>query len=116
MAAGPDARACVQLFGMYKRAGQRAIVTCHGDLIVRPAHFEVSMLQTRFHSRGASHHATIGYQRALVAIIVAQLRDSSRHTGGLHGLLALLTQLPQVRHCALHRAVCATHAVLLLLC
>eukprot|EP00892_Ulva_mutabilis_P004927 jgi/Ulvmu1/2806/UM142_0004.1 len=88
----------MRFFGVYKRAGQRAIINRRGDLIVRPAHFEVSMLQTRFLSRGAAHHATVGYQRALVAIILAQLQDSSRHADGLHGLLGLLKQLPQVRH------------------
>ena len=92
----------MQIFGMYKRAGQRVIVNSNGDLIVRPAHFETSLLQAGFGvfirtHRGAAMHATVAYQSALVAILTAQLRDSSRQAEGLHGLLSLLKQLPQVR-------------------
>ena len=88
---------CVlQLFGLYKRAGQRVIVNRRGDLIVRPNHFELSMLQN---VRGGStaHHMTVAYQNALVAIVTAQLKASSRHGDGLHGLLGLLREMPQVQ-------------------
>eukprot|EP00892_Ulva_mutabilis_P004925 jgi/Ulvmu1/2804/UM142_0002.1 len=91
----------LKCFGIYKRAGQRVIIDRVGNIIVRPAHFEVSMRQGGFaltyRARGAADHATVNYQRALVAIITAQLQDSSRHADGLNGLLGLLKQLPQVR-------------------
>ena len=88
---------CMQMYGVYKRAGQRVQINTHGDLIVRPVHFETSLLQTRFVGAAAGpHHTTTGYHNALVAIITAQLHDSSRHADGLHGLLGLLKQLPQV--------------------
>ena len=85
----------VQLFGLYKRAGQRVIVNRRGDLIVRPNLFELSMLQN-IRGGSAAHHMTVAYQNALVAIITAQLTASSRHGDGLHGLLGLLKELPQV--------------------
>eukprot|EP00892_Ulva_mutabilis_P005824 jgi/Ulvmu1/3613/UM017_0025.1 len=86
----------MKMFGLYKRAGQRAIINRHGDLIVRPNHFELSMLQN---VRGGStaHHMTVAYQNALVAIVSSQLQASSRHDDGLHGLLGLLKEMPQVR-------------------
>eukprot|EP00892_Ulva_mutabilis_P005823 jgi/Ulvmu1/3612/UM017_0024.1 len=86
----------LKLFGLYKRAGQRVIVNRRGDLIVRPNLFELSMMQNM---RGgtASHHLTVEYQNALVAIITAQLKASSRYSDGLHGLLGLLKEMPQVR-------------------
>eukprot|EP00892_Ulva_mutabilis_P004928 jgi/Ulvmu1/2807/UM142_0005.1 len=88
----------MKLLGVYKRAGHRVIINRRGDLIVRPSHFEASMLQNWLpHSGAAADHGTVSYQNALVAIILAQLQDSSRHADGLHGLLGLLKQLPQVR-------------------
>eukprot|EP00892_Ulva_mutabilis_P005825 jgi/Ulvmu1/3614/UM017_0026.1 len=86
----------MKLLGLYKRAGQRVVVTRRGDLIVRPNHFETSLLQNVRGGR-AGHHFTVPYQQALIAVVTAQLRASSRHEGGLHGLLGLLKGVPQVR-------------------
>lgn len=86
----------VQLFGLYKRVGQRVIVNSRGDLIVRPSLFELSMLQN-VRGGATAHHLTVAYQNALVAIVTAQLKASSRHSDGLHGILGLLKEMPQVR-------------------
>ena len=104
----------MQFLGFYKRAGHRVIINANGDLIVRPAHFELSMLQHCMHGGAPADHATVSYQDALVAIISAQLADTRRHDDGLHGLLGLLKQLPQVRHCVLDHALLVTPWLLML--
>jgi hypothetical protein len=86
----------LKMMGWYKRHGHRVIVNSHGDMVVRPTYFEASM-QQKMSGGTVAHHATVAYQAALVAIVTSQLSSSGRHADGLHGLLSLLKNVPQVR-------------------
>ena len=82
-----------KFIALYKRNGQRVIVNRTGDLVVRPAPLESSLLQMPFGSN-PMHHLLAGYQASMSAVALAQLDKEKRLPGGVEGLVDLVKQCP----------------------
>ncbi|KAK9814642.1 hypothetical protein WJX72_009144 [[Myrmecia] bisecta] len=76
-----------KVFIMYKRPGQRVLISRLGDLIVRPSWIEVSIRQRG--NGSVAQHLLASYQAALVAVCTAQFtKKGSRR--GMQGILDLM--------------------------
>ncbi|KAK9849140.1 hypothetical protein WJX84_002776, partial [Apatococcus fuscideae] len=75
--------------GLYKRCGQRALISKEGDLIVRPSFLELRMhFMTDWRRTQVSDHYLLSYQSAIVAVLRTQLGDRGLEQG-VEGCLAL---------------------------
>ncbi|KAK9821824.1 hypothetical protein WJX74_001662 [Apatococcus lobatus] len=76
-----------KLWVLYKRSGHRVIINTRGDLIVRPTYAEANV--QRVPGGGSiSQHYLGGYQRALLAVCLAQF-SAKRYKEGMQGVMAL---------------------------
>ncbi|GAB4817729.1 hypothetical protein N2152v2_004775 [Parachlorella kessleri] len=69
-----------KFFVLYKRAGQRVLINRRGDMVVRPSFVEASIRQA---PGGGSirDHLLTSYQKAMVAVVLAQFGAKSFHDG-----------------------------------
>ncbi|KAK9814286.1 hypothetical protein WJX72_003434 [[Myrmecia] bisecta] len=80
-----------KVFIMYKRPGQRVLISRLGDLIVRPSWIEVSIRQRGGGS--VAMHLLMNYKAALAAVCTAQFtKKGSRR--GMQGVLDLMLDEP----------------------
>ncbi|KAK9805215.1 hypothetical protein WJX72_006814 [[Myrmecia] bisecta] len=80
-----------KLLWMYKRPGQRVLISRLGDLIVRPSLIEVSIRQRGEGS--VADHMLASYQASLAAVCTAQFtKKGSRR--GMQGVLDLMQDKP----------------------
>ena len=57
----------MKMHGLYKRNGNRVIIHENGDMVVRPAHLELSLLQERFPASHRCRRSTSRPDRCLDA-------------------------------------------------